>query len=1150
MTRLCNSFKRILSKARCRPKRRRPKVPQDILLRHKSFELDSPQLTQKSPKSDDKTLDIEDTSPVPILPKSAPSLPHAVKAEVSGRNDFEWEVLWYRAYEIVKQQQPDLIVDFEKHLATSTGIEIPPLVEKDLLSSPESAQKIVEQLQTDRAEKQWRVKVMGNNVSVLEQVEKLGRFLLWSDEIVKSALSAQPYASMAWSGVSMLVPLLSVGTVQHEAMLEGFGSICDIQMYWWSYKEKIAKSSSTGNDTGLAEALPKLFSLVFEYQARVICHLVKNQLSRAWEKAVGSRDWASLQSLALASHGTCKEYVTRGHNEEVETHMTLQSEKMERSCQTGEKILQTLQQGQREEWERELLNNLASAAPTYERDKNFNPDRVEGTCEWFFRDSTFCNWRDNQSSSLIWISAGPGCGKSVLSRALIDEGHLDARGVVEITDSSVNYRQSPSNICYFFFKDQDALRTNTTNALCAMLHQLFCGVSNKSLIRYAESSHRNYNTHLTTNLSELWRILIACAESPELNGLVCVLDAMDECSKESREELFLYLRRFYNKKRDLKSSKIKFLLTGRPYDHLKSGLQLLENNAAYIHYDGDDRFEEIGRDIDLVIDAKVDSLGQYIKNENDRDRIRQRLKKMDNRTYLWLHLTWNIITEHPSKYGRVSDIEPLLSDIPPAVEDAYEKILNRSTDIKRTEALLQLVLAAKRPLTIEEANYALTLTTTSTITKDERLTHKVLSENIWSGDFKFVVKNLCGLFVNVYDSKLYFIHQTAREFLTGPATSSTGWMGRFDIKMAHTYISRCCLRYLLLPDMPTLRENVTSPRGSEELYHFSKYAEELYPFSKYAEGYVLFHFDSQADDAKEKGFKDIEVLFHSTPRCSAECLLLYILGTAFLPVDRTDNIECNKLLLASYFGLPQVVRRILEAGNQTKNISSTAKVAALQLASKKGHLEVVKVLLLHTNSADVKTEDYDATALHAAASGGHLDIVRLLLLNGANTEIPNHGVTPLSAAADSGHKKVIDMLLSHKANARNYSGFYETPLSKAAEQGRDDIVEVLLPVTCVGALSLAFFSVALQWALVLHGKLLDRLLSFLEILEPNEGYHQTLVLWAARYATAENMAHLLQKWRNRFLVTEKLLVAATRNKYHGPRIVTMLLDECGSNELI
>jgi hypothetical protein len=53
-------------------------------------------------------------------------------------------------------------------------------------------------------------------------------------------------------------------------------------------------------------------------------------------------------------------------------------------------------------------------------------------------DPTFKRWRESDHDDLLWSSAGPGCGKSVLSRVLIDEDLLGADNAFK---------------GYFFFKD-------------------------------------------------------------------------------------------------------------------------------------------------------------------------------------------------------------------------------------------------------------------------------------------------------------------------------------------------------------------------------------------------------------------------------------------------------------------------------------------------------------------------------------------------------------------------------------------------------------------------------------------------------------------------------------------------------------------------
>lgn len=103
----------------------------------------------------------------------------------------------------------------------------------------------------------------------------------------------------------------------------------------------------------------------------------------------------------------------------------------------------------------------------YENDKDRNCDRVAGTCEWFLNQPNFKLWQDNSLSSILLVTASPGCGKSVLAKSLIEH---------ELKPSNTDKQA----ICYFFFKDDDERRRSAHNALHALLHQLFA--QRKSLI--------------------------------------------------------------------------------------------------------------------------------------------------------------------------------------------------------------------------------------------------------------------------------------------------------------------------------------------------------------------------------------------------------------------------------------------------------------------------------------------------------------------------------------------------------------------------------------------------------------------------------------------------------------------------------------------
>jgi hypothetical protein len=92
--------------------------------------------------------------------------------------------------------------------------------------------------------------------------------------------------------------------------------------------------------------------------------------------------------------------------------------------------------------------------------KNRNHERVTGTCDWFTNHDLFKKWNLPTESlheklGFLYVTADPGCGKSVLSRYLIDQILPD----------------DGRTVCYFFFKDDFKDQKSSLNALCTLLYQ-------------------------------------------------------------------------------------------------------------------------------------------------------------------------------------------------------------------------------------------------------------------------------------------------------------------------------------------------------------------------------------------------------------------------------------------------------------------------------------------------------------------------------------------------------------------------------------------------------------------------------------------------------------------------------------------------------
>lgn len=825
-------------------------------------------------------------------------------------------------------------------------------------------------------------------------------------------------------------------------MLKGFNTIGDLQVYWQICEKSYLESVHREHYQGVIEPLSKLYSYFIEYQARVICHLSTAQLSRAWQDVTGSANWTGTMEKIDSLDRDCRDrFIPVGQQEEIRHNRDAQLQEIQNSRVIQEDILRAMKQGRQDERETKLLQDLAAAAGEYTRYKDVNRERVPGTCEWFLSDERFCKWRDSKSASLLWVSAGPGRGKSVLSKTLIDEGHLNSLTTFTITPSEISISTAPtSSICYFFFKDGDDVRMDGAQALCAMLHQLFTSPSTSGLIKHALSSHKEHGATLVGKFSILWRILIECASSSDTGEIICILDALDECKEDSRQEVIQALQKFYHSHdRSSGTDKFKFLVTSRPYDDLERAFRKFPATSAYLRFDGDDKSEEIRREIDLVIDARIQDIAGGF-SASDQRRISERLKSMEHRTYLWLHLTFSIIEESPTEYGRRSDVENLLSNLPSQVSDAYEKILSRSTNQTRTEILLQIVLAAVRPLTLEEANVALTLA----LQKERFASHAALESELWpQGSFQSIVTNLCGLFVSVYDSRLSLIHQTAREFLIDRNRGGM-WKGSLSMTKSHSIISPLCLHYLLLPDLD-LVSNISL-------------IEDKFPLLSYAAAHWGLHYASQDDAAAERSRKDARMLCNATGRPASIWVTMALQERIKVSEQFTD------LSLAVSYGLKQVVQDILQDDSTDVNTQAGDFGKPLKTASRQGRKEIVQMLL--DKGSDVNDQGgIHGTALYAASEGGHNDVVHILLNNGADVNAGLEDRTPLIAASENGHRETVQLLLDKGAyiNRPPSSGSY-TALHAASKQGHSEIVRILLDRGADINLSDGDYGTAVQFA--------------------------------------------------------------------------------------
>ncbi|KXH39277.1 hypothetical protein CNYM01_04244 [Colletotrichum nymphaeae SA-01] len=119
----------------------------------------------------------------------------------------------------------------------------------------------------------------------------------------------------------------------------------------------------------------------------------------------------------------------------------------------------------------------------------------------------------------------------------------------------------------------------------------------------------------------------------------------------------------------------------------------------------------------------------------------------------------------------------------------------------------------------------------------------------------------------------------------------------------------------------------------------------------------------------------------------------------------------------------------------------------LHEASRRGHAEVVRFLLQEGNNDQSLADNRGWTPLHAASLNGHLGVAKVLLEGQGCKENhrDNNGRTPLFYASARGHHAVVKLLVHHyRADPRITDRYGSTPLSVACRNGHEEIVEYLL----------------------------------------------------------------------------------------------------------
>ncbi|KAF4120891.1 TPR protein [Geosmithia morbida] len=195
----------------------------------------------------------------------------------------------------------------------------------------------------------------------------------------------------------------------------------------------------------------------------------------------------------------------------------------------------------------DTLRELLDPSP-FPRDyfESFDRSRVQGTGDWILQDASLQSWLDGETQ-YMWMSGGPGTGKSFLATRLISWANNNL-----------------SHVAYFYFRSNDPETRSVLQALRDVSYQL-----SESDAFYAKQLTRSVHTtaDIKTVPSAFRKLFAESFENDTRSEPFYVfLDGLDEAATEEIEELLTQLAACMEEQPvPGGKAKVKICLTGRSH---------------------------------------------------------------------------------------------------------------------------------------------------------------------------------------------------------------------------------------------------------------------------------------------------------------------------------------------------------------------------------------------------------------------------------------------------------------------------------------------------------------------------------------------------------------------------------------------------------
>jgi hypothetical protein len=386
------------------------------------------------------------------------------------------------------------------------------------------------------------------------------------------------------------------------------------------------------------------------------------------------------------------------------------------------------------EEENRLLKDLCLTDPRDDiaRIEQTKGGLLVGSCAWILDRQDFIDWREGDGSGLYWIKGGPGKGKTMLLIGIIQDMLRPAQGT--------------GLVSFFLCQNTDPKLNSVTAILRGLIYQL--ALQERALIPYIRSDYDSRGRLLFEDANAFFalsRILSRMLNHANLPKVYFIVDALDECQTDLQPLLKLITEH-------ASSSRLRCLVSSRPRDEIRS---LLGVSGCCTELDLDENaLKNVKTAVRAYIDHEIIELTQRKKySPKLQQEVKDYLQLHADGTFLWVALVCQQLRK-TLLWKTLS----VLKSFPSGLEPLYQRMMGEIRQLQKESAetfdycrrILGSITLALRPLHLTELGLLAGIE--PELVEDQASLEEIVG--------------LCGNFAVVRKETIYFVHQSAKDYLT------------------------------------------------------------------------------------------------------------------------------------------------------------------------------------------------------------------------------------------------------------------------------------------------------------------------------------------------------------------------------------------------